>query len=296
LQDVDITTGVPARPDGTFDVSAQLTGGGGGITTAVWNNTDMTQGTKTLTHGDRVAIVFDFTNRAGSDSVVVMASNTTAGGINGPVQFLTGSWAQGLGQSPCVIHFDDGVLGVLDLGYPITSTANTNFTDSSNPDEVGILFQVPFDCKIDALVPYTGAVDANTSVIVALYSDPLGTPTAIVGPVTYEAEAITGPNVSAPSPLLLTTEVSLTKNTTYCMSIKAAGSGATLYSTLTLANANYRKFWPGGTTLSRATRNNGSGAFTDASTTTGLPLFSVRISQVDDGTGSGSGSGMVFGG
>jgi hypothetical protein len=295
IQDVDVTTGAPVRPDGTFDVSAQLTGGGGGITTAVWNTTDMTQGTKTLTHGDRIAVVFDFTNRAGSDSVIVTSANALAGGINGPVQFLTGSWAQGSGNSSVVIAFDDGVLGVIDLGFPILSSSNTNFTDATNPDEVGILFQVPFDCKIDGIVPYTGSIDATTALIVTLYADPLGTPTAVVGPTTYEAEAMAGPNVSAPSPILLATEVSLTKNTDYCLALRATGAGNTPYSLVNLGHADHRKFYQGGTTLARVSRNNGSGSFSSTSTTS-IPLHSVRISQVDDGTGTGSGSGMVFGG
>ena len=63
---------------------------------------------------------------------------------------------------------------------------------------------------------------------------------------------------------------------------------------LTFADANYRKLIPGGTQMRRGERQNDTGAF--SATTTSIPIAGVRISSLDDGTGSGTGGGMVFGG
>ena len=88
LQDLS-TSSAPAQGDGTFDVQAAFTGGGGGVTASSVQTSVMTTGTKTLSHGDKIAISFSMAARGGTDSVVVSINDSGMYSNNAP--FLTRS-------------------------------------------------------------------------------------------------------------------------------------------------------------------------------------------------------------
>ncbi len=298
IQDVDATTSNPPRPDGTFDVKTTLTGGGGGITTTAWNTATMNSGSKSISHGQLIAVVFDMTARAGADSVIIGGgySQTLWGanfgltdqpfGLNN-----TGSWAT---TSYClpniVITFDDGTRAYLAKGIPFSSV-NTEaaFSDSSNPDERGMIFQVPWDCKISALIGSVAYNNATTSdAVLTLYSTPLGTP-ASMGSFTLNAETenISTFNYSAIRLYPFTAEISLTKNTDYCIAYKATSTGTIQLPHITLGSANHRAALPFGTTMRKGTRNNSSGAFSEESPAVTVYGMGIQISSFDDGIGAG---------
>jgi hypothetical protein len=290
LQDLGTATGNPGRPDGTFDVSRVLTGGGGGLTTAAWNTVSMTggSGTKTLSHGDPICVVFDMTARGGADSILVTVGLSNDDNTNAPSlfpfvsQFVSSAWAAVNTRRPnIVLTFDDGTLAIIDDSPAFSSIAVTGgFSDTNNPDERGIIFQVPFDCKVDALWTHLQTVNATTSDFnLVLYSDPTGTPTPLAT-VTVLAETLGGLGDRLIGTWLLPSEIALTRNTNYCLATRASGTGTIFTTDLTLGDAAHRGFLLGGTSLLGGTRQNDTGAF--ATSTTVLRPMGVRISQVPE--------------
>src|SRR5512146_744096 len=60
IQDAD-TSNSPVVPDGTHDVYADLVPGSVTLTGGTWYEADMSSGTKSITHGQEIAIVFEMT-------------------------------------------------------------------------------------------------------------------------------------------------------------------------------------------------------------------------------------------
>jgi len=303
IEDVGTTTGNPGRPDESPDVaSAALLGNGGGITSAAWNTVSMTggSGSKTIAHGDLIAIRWDMTARAATDSVIIatQAISVLAGSTTNPqrpqvLTKLAGTWADADLNPNVVITFDDGTLGILDYCIPLTSGGTEAYADSDNPDERGMIFQVPWDCKVDGFWGHIGIASGTTSdYTVTLYSDPLAAgagPTAISGAQVVVLAEQLGP-VNSPRAVFMTlpAEISLTKNTDYCLAVRANGAGNVQVSTGTLGNTAYRTFFGKGTSLRKGTRQNGAGAFAEEGTPVTVYQLGVRISSFDDGTPTGS--------
>lgn len=302
IQDVDGTTGNSgaggmATPDGTFDVYDDLVGGTDTIGATSTITVTMSSGTKTINHGDLIAIVFDMTSRGGADSVNVMGISATSftAGLPHTGQNLAGSWVRQASLPNAIIEFDDGTYGVID-GTIISQGGNTtaigsvgDYNSGSSPNEYGLLFQLPFPCKVDGAWisgrPNTNSADFN----VILYSDPLGTPSA-QATVSVDAHTMASQDGLRPFVVTFGSEVSLTANTDYAIAFKPTTANSCNMNVLTYANAAFRKFYCG-TNASRASR--ASGAF--ASNTTNIPLIGVRISGFDDGAGGGGGGPLIGG-
>lgn len=301
IQDVASGAGPIAQPDGTFDVKTTLTGGGGGITTTAWNTATMNSGTKNITHGDLIAVVWDMTARAGADSVTITngsigwGTGVGSSGLPTTNAFVSSAWqttnTAGAARSPnVIIVFDDGTLGWLDATIPFTTVGADTFQDSTNPDERGMIFQVPWSCKVDALWVLGGVTDASSDFTLKLYSDPTGSPSSLASvAVAAENLGVAALNEFVTAPLA--TEVSLSANTDYIVTMLATGTSNSRLHNIVLGNTAHRAALNGGTTLAKATRNNSSGAFTAESPAVTMYGIGVRISQFDDGTGSGSGGG-----
>lgn len=290
IQDVDITTGAPARPDGTFDVKRTYTGGTDTITTGL-NTIAMTggSGSKTIAHGDLIAITFDMTALGGTDSVVVRGQPTQAsqGTMLPSCLVNTGSWTLGGSSATapcCVIIFDDGTFGMLDGGYIHGTNSTESFSDSTNPDERGLLFQIPWDCAIDALWVVMGVNNATTAdMAVDLYSDPLGTPASVLGgAITVTAETFAATIGTGAYLVRLSSAVNLTRDTNYALAIKATSTGNAVLFISTLVSEGSRILLMGGTTLAKVTRNGGSGAFSAESPAVTMYQMGVRISKLHD--------------
>lgn len=304
IQDVAIGAGPIAQPDGTFDVKTTLTGGAG-LTTVAVNSPAMTSGTKSMTHGDLIAVVFDMTARGGTDSVTVLSCDRNivrSADTQLPVTnaYIAAAWQTaatvGAGRVPNVaIEFDDGTLGWLDMAPAFTAIATELFSDSTNPDERGLIFQVPWDCKIDELWAICGRTDANSDFTLKLYSDPLGTPTLLAS-VAVLAENMGAATTQGFFTGLLASQISLTKNTDYAVTLLATGTSNARLATNTFFDEKFRKMWNGGTTVKKATRDGSTGAFTAETPAVTMPRVGVRIYSLDDGTGTGSGGGLKLAG
>lgn len=294
IQDVD-ATGPPIRPDLTADVFADLTGGGGGLTSNALNTITMTNGSKSIAHGDLIAVVIYFTARAGAD-VFRLASVSNSKNNNLPVfvertsgaAAFSGATNGTFSPANIYIEFDDGTLATIDGAWVgATTFSNESFSDSTNPDERGLLFRLPFDAKVDALgmARFAGPNNANGDATLSLYETPLGTPNALHA-TNILGEQMTGTNLGFYI-LTLPSEITLTANADYMIALKAAGAGNMALSTWALFTTNHRPFLPLGSNLRKGTRNNGSGAFAEESPAVTMYPMGVRVSQIDTGGGGG---------
>jgi hypothetical protein len=289
LQDIDFASGAPPRPDGTFDVSADLVPGVNALAANGWVSFVMDSGSKTLDEGDPFAFVLDMVARAGTDSV--QANVNTSNGSGGfPICIqdpATGVWAN-LARSPnCIIEFDDGTLGTFYGSLPKRAVSSGEvFATGTNPNERGLIFQVPFSCKIRGLWVGLQAGNVSTSSFeLSLYEDPLGTPAALYteafGPAYTE-----GTNSLQPRLFVLPSEITLTPNTDYCIAVLATGAGNININVQQVSDEAHRFAYPNGMHCRKGARN---GATAFAETDTIIPMMGVLISQLDDGSGGGGG-------
>jgi hypothetical protein len=279
IQDLDDATGgsgagVGATVDGTFDVYDDLVGGTDTITTTTWKTVTMSSGTKDITHGQKIAVVFDMTARGGSDSVQVSAVSIVVANAGFPqVQHNTASWVRQSSIPIAIIEFDDGTLGMIEGSLPISVATAQSYASNSTPDEYGMIFQLPFESTAISIWmigrPTSNA--ANGELI--LYSDPLGTPVA-EATITLDANNFQLTDGVRFGEWTLPTAFTLAANTDYAVTFRPTTTTAVNLTYFTLPDANYRKFMAG-TNVSRAHRTDNAGAFT--STTTSYPLIGVRL-------------------
>lgn len=299
IQDVDPANGLPARPDGTFDVKRTLTGGTDTISSNTWTTFAMTGGTgsKSIEHGDLIAVVWDMTARGGSDSVALTLGGLVTASFPVVNEFQSSAWrTSSIGQPNVVITFDDGTLGIIDGAIPLSQALQVEaYSDSTNPDERGIIFQVPWDCRIDGLWVNAGIGAATADFTMTLYSTPTGTPAAVSGAsFTILAEELYGTSGQSFQCLTLASEITLTRNTDYVLAIKADGSGQVRLNSYVFGNTAHRAFLPY-PSVAKVTRNNSSGPFTAESPAITMYQMGVRISALQD-TSVSVGGARVIGG
>jgi len=297
LQDWSTTSGPPSVPDGVFDVSATVVGGGGGLA-AGWNSITMTSGSKTLSHGDPIAVVHDMTARGGSDSVQVGGGGNRTRWPDNSARFTGGTWQSIFVDCNCVIQFDDGTLGIIGKwNLPIIAASGDNFNTSSSPDENGMLFQVPFDCEFDAIYCTISQTSAG-NLVWGVYSNPLGSPSLLSGgSYTWDGnQAANASGTDAFGCFFLPAPVALSKNTDYAVTANTSGgTGGVRLCYIQLADTAYRAFIQGGTTIKKVSRNNGSGSFSAESPAITIYQMGIRIcGLVDTATAAGGGS-PIFG-
>lgn len=279
IQDVDTSNGPPARGDGTFDVKATLTGGSG-ITADAWNHTSMATGSKTISHGQLVALTFDLTARGGSDAIRTYARGGPSTFSARPVttQFKSSAWANNGTIIPVYLEADDGTIGIFDPSVPFSSIQNAeSFADSASPDERGFSFQVPFIATADAAFLTMGSNAAGADSVLTLYSDPFGTPTSM-GSINILGENFGLTSTGWWLQTMFSSKITLAANTDYCLALKATGASNITMNNMVLPEANLSKFLNvGGVALAKVTRNNGSGAFTPESPAVTMYHMGLRV-------------------
>lgn len=295
LKDIDKTTG-PVRPGGTWHVSRTLTQGVDTITAGTAQVCVPDSGSVTLSHGDEVCIVAEFTNRAGSDSLAVTSAQTPAGAtFLGPPFGINNLSGVVSGTTPFfVLTFADGTTGWIDgLVSPAGTITNVTYTDTTNPDERGNCFRTPFDCEADLFWAMLRTASAASDGTMILYSDPLGTPTALAT-WTFTAEELGtfGSGILANRAFA---PVALAANTDYVVAMRASSSGSIRMDGLTLfpGSGVCRQMWPAGDTVKFAYRQNGSGAFTIDDTQ--VMSCGVRLSSIASGAGGSGAAGFPLG-
>lgn len=281
-QGISTTTGPGLRPDGSWGVYTDLVQGTDSLSATTWTTTTMATGSTSYSHGDRIALVFEMTVRNGSDAVGVSAlSNSGTYSNSCSVSRYLTSWIVQGNHPNVVIEFDDGTLAVLDEGGFFSAVGQHAYQDSTNPDEYGLLFQVPFLCKVNALtavVYSTATVSANMDGTLSLYSDPTGTPTSMA------SGTILGENLGENSHqnflMVPITEQTLVPGNTYCVALKATSTANLNLPYIDIGSANYASFFTLNN-MRQGTRNGSSGAFSE--TTTRVVGLGMQVSALASG-------------
>ena len=290
IQDVDATTGLP---DGTFDVEAVINTGNP-ITTTIGVQAVMTTGSKTIAHGDVIAIVMEMTTRGGTDSMIIVGNSSSTQGFTSNYPYrvtnVSGSPVKnGNGPALFSIIFDDGTVGWISRAeaYPNSNSANnTGFTNASTPNERGFLFSVPFKCKLEGIDILLN-ISAGATFNLNLYSDPTGTPVEMVS-LACDPE-ITA-NAQGMYTAIFDSEQTLEANTDYLIALEptSANTSYIYYRSLVSTGNNiFRKMFNFPSEYYTRTMS-GNPAFS-ASTNYYVGTFALLISQIDDGASTGGG-------
>lgn len=194
IQDVS-TSSSPGQGDGVNDVSVAFTGGGGGITANAVQQSAISSGSKSIAHGDLVALVFAFTARAGADSIVMQHAptgtevnpNILGGSV---IDNTTASYVNVAAYPMAYIIFDDGTVGWF-FGFTMQKTVTTVTYNSTTgtADEYGNLINIPYTFHaigIEAMLSFAGN---SSDCELLLYTDPLGTP-VVAHTVTVDATQV----------------------------------------------------------------------------------------------------------
>jgi hypothetical protein len=299
IQDLATTTVTTLQPDGTFDVYADVAGNSGLITSSDDNVTKSitlsTSGSKDISHGDLIAVVFDMTARGGSDTFTLLGWSSSGYRILPVVRGYYSSAWQGMTSAipiPMVmLEANDGTLGILRYApfFPTgngssAGSATYDFDSATTYDEYGLIFQVPFHCKINGAIISMGTeVSAAADCTLRVYSTPLGTPTEMVAKTLLGEQSI---GYTDDRPRIYTfAETELVPNTDYCLALEATSTGDINLGYLTLASEAHRTV-NGLANCRLGRRANQTGAFGEV--TDSYPLMAVLISAIDNGTGMGA--------
>jgi hypothetical protein len=284
LQDVNAAAGPPFQPDGTPDETVAIANGDGTFVSNTWHRSGTLSAGRSVTFGELLAVVieYDGSGRSAPDTVGI----TTLTGSNTPIfpqtsgtALYTASWANGFAFNGVVLEFSDGTFGTLDVGFPCSAINTVNYNSASGSDEIAMVFQVPFNCKIDGMYGVVGPSSSAANFDLIIYEG-----TTSIASHSFDANTVLA---ATPAPRLAVatiSEVALSKNTTYYLAAKPTTATNIQIYTIDVANADHWQVWPGGTAWNYTARVDG-GSW-DAPTTTKRPFsFGIRISQVDDGMG-----------
>jgi len=283
VQDVDATTGLE---DGTFDVYDDLVSATDTITQDVITTVTMSSGSKTIAHGDLIAVSFEVTARTAPDQVRPRYSATSSAGF----PYCTTDTGSGPGKVTAMPHVtletDDGTIITFGPGLGVYTVGTVSFSSSSSPDEYALVFQVNVEMQVDMLGGCISEVDTTEDGELLLYSDPLGTPSAMatvtIDPDVQGAAALV-PRALQQHQIALAT---LSPSTNYAVAYRPTSTAVRSLTTITIPTAAARAFLVFGTAMSQYQRENNTGAFVTQNTTT-FPLLGVHMATVETGGGSG---------
>lgn len=297
IQDVDLTTGLE---DGSYDVSGDLTGGGGGFVANAWNKVSMGSGSKTIADGDLVAVIVEMTARGGADTIAVRhgPAQTSSYWLS---QFIfpygtadTGSGpAKVLGQAPLFfLQFDDGTYGWIEGSNLVNDLdlVRVTFNSGSTPDEIAAVFEVPFRCTVDGYAISINNHASTDTCEFIFYTDPLGTPAAH-HTYTPDPDVWNSGGAVDGAYVVPMTALTLSANTPYAIAVRPTSANALGILSLSMADAEEPiKYALGifGLTARRGTRTDQTGAFSLGAVGL-MPTFTLIISEIDDGAGAGGG-------
>lgn len=289
--------------DGTFDVYADLTGGGGGLASNTWYELAMATGTKTINHLDTVAICMEMTARGGADSVVISSfGHITINGTSINFPYKTNDTGSGPTRQASVVNgamiiFDDGTLGWIEgswISPGIESAASQTYNSGSTPDEYAAVFQVPFKMSVRGGYLIVGSIASTDNFEIILYSDAQGTPVA-ERTVTVDPN-YTGSTSGNNSYFVSFSSFTLSPGIWYALSMRptTANNLALAYINIGASFGNkYKKMLPFGTNCKFSSRTNQSGAFSEVQSYY-QPIFGLWVDKLDDGVSSGGEHSYTF--
>lgn len=266
IQDVSTVDGPPARGDGSYDVYGELVGGTDTITAVTLFPVAMESGSKTLTHGDKISIVFELTARGGSDSVTVQYAGNSENIAQFPVatSYLSAAWARVVGTLICCMEFDDGTFGWI-YGTALFSTSPTSQSFNSGTataDEYGVIVRPPMPMLVDGFYAYMQPASASADWEFCLYADPFGTP-SLIASVSCDATQVGSSGGNFPFYALLAQAIELKQNTDYAITVRPTTTGNVSVSYWDVTQAGMLDAYQLGQGCYAVRRIDNSGAFSE---------------------------------
>lgn len=271
--------------DGTYDVQADLVGGTDTITANSIMSTPMESGSKTISHGDQIAVVIEMTARGGADSVQVQGCSSNVFGMPyGSAD--TGVLAKTATVPYITIEFDDGTVGWFHPchalpGNSIAGTSISPFGSASTPDERALIFKLPVTATLCGVSACLSPSASTSDFELILYSNPLKNPVA-ERTVSFDGD-ITSVTAQAMYNALFS-EFVLQRNVEYAIAVRP--TTANTLSTYEYAFGSTALMKPTvlGTNWYLGTRTDQTGAF--STTTTTIPHIGLWLSKLHDGQDS----------
>lgn len=296
LQNINLANGPAIHPSGTSNVFRDVN------TTETINTNStrvfqMNSGSMSLVNGQHIAVAVEMLTKASTSTFQTRGVTNYTAALHSPVcrnrPVSTVTWNAPTIVIPSVnLVFDDGTNAIIANALPTASISTEAWTTTTNPNERGMLFQVPQDVKINGMW-LNGLVTASTTLFdLTVYSDPLGTPTAIL--TDQILTKMGAPGVARKLLYGPVDMVSLSRNTNYVIAVKAQSTTIFELDSISLSNISTKVFF-GSSTLMKVTRN-GATAFVIDATSSNIYKIGVNIASWDDGTGSGAagGAGMLY--
>ncbi len=283
IQDI----GATGLEDGTFDVYADLVPGTDTIAAQGVRAIPMETGSKTISHGDLIAVTVEMTARGGVDTVSVNTGSVTSSSFGG-FPYITTDTGAGPAKVATIpsftVKFDDGTFGSLSFTSCGNRSTGLSYNSGSTPDEYALIFRLPFPTTIIGAVADITQMASTDDFELILYSDPLGTPVA-QRTLTIDADLVNYPSAPWGYNLFFSSGYSISANTDYAIAIRPTTANSLLVSQINFntGNSDLRKTTMLGTNWSRGSRTNQTGAF--SSTNTVLPRIGFYLNGFDDGTG-----------
>ncbi len=260
-----------------------------------WNTTGIitTDGTdggtkRSVTRGQWMAAVWEFDTFDASDIFRIvglqMHSSNTQSGYYGAFKTSGGAWAKqtGSGLTPLLgLQYDDDTYEFIGTyNFPVLAFTTHTFNSGSTPDERGLKFKIAAPTTISSFVARL-SIAAGINCDFVLYDSDGST---VLETVTVDSDSMVQPGTGGNCEYFFTSDHNLTADTWYRLVAKPGASNISMYSADASSAALLRAAM-GGSDFIWTERTNG-GAWTD--TDTKFPIFGVRTTKFDDGTGGGS--------
>lgn len=284
FQDVDLATG---DPDGGVDqfrvMTAASLSAGTMLLTGLITDTGADGGAKrSVTIGDLLAVVIEFdTYVDGNLRIATFADDTN----DFPYATLfTSSWAKASAAAPILyLEYDDGSTAPIAGCWPIAVIDSTTYNNGSAADEKALKFTLPYPARAVGFWLWA-ELDGDADIVLYEGTTALATKSSDKEVRRSTAAGFLIKKFAAP--------VSLTKDTTYYLSLKPTSATNVALQIGDLEVAARLNALPGGADFCLATRVD-AGAWSNV--TTKKPFMGLLLDQGDDAVGGGGG-GAVIGG
>lgn len=280
VETVDLTTG---NPSGTL---FGTTTNGSQLVLLTEDNTTFTTtltADASVTIGDYVAIAIV----NGATGNMQLASYTDES-LNFPYrdEFLGGAWTKnGLQAAVLGVEYSDGSYAVIEGMWPIATLTDTTFSSSSTPDEIGLVWTPPMDCRVCGFWLWA---DLDGDATVVLYGTDGVTELATVA-LDTNLRTSTGSSVGY---WRFAATAELAAGSTYRLVVRPGASNITIHDFTAMSAAAMDSF-AGGQAMHYTSAKNPSGTGSWTNVTTRRPFLGFQLDQFDDGAGGGGGGGVI---
>ena len=287
IQDPSTTLTPGQGDDSVPDVYADLVGGTAVLADNTNYQTDMTVGTKTLTHGQIVCVQFDMRSRVAPDQVKIAALKSDLGATRsnfpGIAMGTLGALAQISVACPLVgLEFEDGTVGWVMGGENLDIANSTSVTynlNSVTADEYGNYFIAPANMIVYGVTGVMYPVGSSSDFEVCLYMRPFAAEPVLLSATIVDANTVCSTALGSMS-VLLPSPVVLNQGQEYVIAIRPTTANDVTVGYQSVANPKFQGMASALDDLYAVRRIGNAGPFTDfngGTAKTRTMLLSARL-------------------